>query len=288
MQERDQDYDVAEPAVGNGEDSDTLRSRAGRFWRSQPDRVNAADEPDATDDPAVDDQTALNDRAELDNDAALDNQTALDNETALNDETALDNQTALNDETELDDDETALDETGAGRRTDDTQPDDDVVVVAEVIETESVTPVGASAGRADEPFAMPAASSVADDPRDAVGNGTSVQASRADAAESAAAAAEADRDVPAAGASPAFGGQEWREIQATFVDDPHGAVQMAASAADSALNSLVTGLRERQSSLAGAGNQDTEQLRSALQEYRKFCQAISDIGRQLPEPAGTR
>ncbi len=96
---------------------------------------------------------------------------------------------------------------------------------------------------------------------------------------------------PAVGGEPgadrpdqAFGSQEWREIQATFVDDPHGAVQMAASAADSALNALVTGLRDRQSSLSAVGNQDTEQLRAALQEYRRFCQSISEIGRQLPEP----
>jgi hypothetical protein len=253
MHEEDQDYDVAEPAVGNGEDNDTQRSRASRFWRSQPDRVSAADGPDATDEAAADDRTAL------------DNETAPDNETGPDDESRLD------------------DETGATRRAGETQPDDDVVVVADVIEAEAVTPDGSDAQRAGEPFAMPAASAVADSPHVATGNGRSVQAGSAEQT-----AAAGDRDVRPAAASQSFGGQEWREIQATFVDDPHGAVQMAASAADNALNSLVTGLRERQSSLSAAGNQDTEQLRAALQEYRKFCQAISDIGRQLPEPAGAR
>ena len=42
MHDNDQDYEVAETAAASSEDSDALRSRAGRFWRSQPDRVSAA------------------------------------------------------------------------------------------------------------------------------------------------------------------------------------------------------------------------------------------------------
>ena len=85
-----------------------------------------------------------------------------------------------------------------------------------------------------------------------------------------------------------FDSQAWREIQASFVDDPRGAVQMAADAADSALSTLVTALRNQQASLDPAASKDTEQLRAALQEYRKFCQAISEVARRLPQPAASR
>jgi hypothetical protein len=82
--------------------------------------------------------------------------------------------------------------------------------------------------------------------------------------------------------------REWREIQASFVDDPRGAVQLAAEAADTALTALVTSLRERQSGLGPTAGQDTEQLRAALQGYRKFCQAISEVGHTLPQSAPSR
>jgi hypothetical protein len=278
MHENDQDYEVAEPAAVGSEDSESQRSRAGRFWRSQPDPVTTADEPDlddeavAHDGPVAHDETGLDDTATLDNETGLEAETGLDNETGLEAETGLDNETGLEAET------------GETRPADETMADDDdVVVVAEVIETEPATTAG---DRPGEPFAMPAAADASpSDVDDAARNGmaarTSVPGQRL-ADESAQQAAAGD--VPAAATAQSFGSQEWREIQATFVDDPHGAVQMAASAADSALNALVTGLRERQSSLSAVGSQDTEQLRAALQEYRRFCQSISEIGRQLPEP----
>lgn len=101
-----------------------------------------------------------------------------------------------------------------------------------------------------------------------------------------AATGTADMPLPGGyGTGPSFASHEWREIQATFVDDPHGAVQMAATAADTALTALVTGLRERHASLDPTATQDTEQLRAALQQYRRFCQAISEVGRQLPQSA---
>jgi hypothetical protein len=254
MNENDQDYEVADPAAVSSEDSDTQRSRAGRFWRSQPDPVTAADEPDLDDEAVAHDGPVARDENGIDDPATLDNETGLDGETS---------ETRPADETMAD--------------------DDDVVVVAEVIETEPATTAGERPG---EPFAMPATadaspSGLDDAARNGVDARTSVPGQRL-ADESAQEAAAGD--VPAAAGAQSFGSQEWREIQATFVDDPHGAVQMAASAADSALNALVTGLRERQSSLSAVGSQDTEQLRAALQEYRRFCQSISEIGRQLPEP----
>lgn len=269
MHENDQEYEVAEPAVAGAEDTDALPSRAGRFWRSQPDRVSAADEPDADDETVVRDETGLDDKA------------ALDNETGLGDETGLEDETG---ETRRADETVSADEAVPA---DETVSDDDVVVVAEVIETEPAIPAG---DRAGEPFAMPATvGATASGPDDTARNGMSAQtpvASQPLADETAQRAAAGEG--PAAATAQSFGSQEWREIQATFVDDPHGAVQMAASAAGSALDALVAGLRERQSSLSTAGPQDTEQLRAALQEYRKFCQAVSEIGRQLPERVTAR
>ncbi len=85
-------------------------------------------------------------------------------------------------------------------------------------------------------------------------------------------------------------GQQWHDIQAMFVDDPRGSVQLAAEAADAAVSSLVESLHERQARLgpaAGAANDtdrfDTEQLRETLREYRVFCEAVRDLGRRVPQ-----
>jgi hypothetical protein len=99
-----------------------------------------------------------------------------------------------------------------------------------------------------------------------------------------AAAGPADRGAGRAGLS-----QHWHNIQATFVDDPSGAVRLAAEAADAAVSALIGTLKERQSALLDvtgdtAAAQDTEQLRTALQDYRVFCQDIEEIGQRLPQP----
>jgi hypothetical protein len=84
--------------------------------------------------------------------------------------------------------------------------------------------------------------------------------------------------------------QQWHDIQAMFVDDPRGSVQLAAAAAETAIGTLVEDLQLRQAALAppvGASNDpgDTEQLREALRNYRIFCQSLTDIGQQLPRSA---
>jgi len=82
--------------------------------------------------------------------------------------------------------------------------------------------------------------------------------------------------------------REWHDIQASFVDDPRGAVQMAAEAAEEALTALVAALRERQSTVMSPDpDQDTEQMRSMLLEYRAFCRGIEEAGRRLPQAATT-
>lgn len=91
-------------------------------------------------------------------------------------------------------------------------------------------------------------------------------------------------------ARPADLGQQWHEIQAMFVDDPRGSVELAAAAADSAVSALLETLHHRQSALASAGTTSadpggTEQLREALRSYRIFCQSLTEIGQRFTQPA---
>lgn len=112
------------------------------------------------------------------------------------------------------------------------------------------------------------------------------------------AAADELEDHAGPAVSPAFDeepgkgalGQQWHDIQAMFVDDPSGSVQLAAEAADAAVSSLVAALHERQAGLGPAAGPvgdtdrpDTEQLRETLREYRVFCEAVRDLGRQVPQ-----
>jgi hypothetical protein len=85
-------------------------------------------------------------------------------------------------------------------------------------------------------------------------------------------------------------GQQWHDIQAMFVDDPRGSVELAAAAAESAVSALMEMLHQRQSALAPAGTSSadpggTEQLREALRSYRIFCQSLTEIGQRLAQPA---
>jgi hypothetical protein len=83
-------------------------------------------------------------------------------------------------------------------------------------------------------------------------------------------------------------GQEWRDIQAAFVDDPAGAVQLAADATSAALSTLIDSLRRAQSVLMNDGSSsrapDTEQLRAALRDYRTLCENVDQIGRRFAQP----
>jgi hypothetical protein len=88
----------------------------------------------------------------------------------------------------------------------------------------------------------------------------------------------------AAAASP--GGvtpQRWSEILTSFVDDPRGSVTMAADVVDSAVEELVNSVRARQRALGSwqGGETDTEQLRTALRDYRTFWNQVRQMS-----PAG--
>jgi hypothetical protein len=81
--------------------------------------------------------------------------------------------------------------------------------------------------------------------------------------------------VPAA----ALAGQQWPAIQAMFVDDPKGSVQRAAAAADEVVKAFVASLQREQEALRAAWDKDTstEDLRTALQQYRAFCGRLEGL-----------
>jgi hypothetical protein len=79
--------------------------------------------------------------------------------------------------------------------------------------------------------------------------------------------------------------EQWQDIQALFVDDPRGSVQLALQAVDGALTTFVDGLRERQAALApDARPGDTERLRAALRSSRDFWENLVSLGDQLRSP----
>ncbi len=89
--------------------------------------------------------------------------------------------------------------------------------------------------------------------------------------------ATAGDGVPAA----ALSEQQWPAIQAMFVDDPKGSVQRAAAAADEVAKAFVASLQREQAALRaswenGAGT-STEDLRTALQQYRAFCGRLEGL-----------
>jgi hypothetical protein len=84
-------------------------------------------------------------------------------------------------------------------------------------------------------------------------------------------------------------GPQWRDIQAQFVDDPQGSVQLAAAAVDEAVSELVESLHQRRASLTPAdgpadGPDNTEQLREALRSCRTFCENLAELSQQLAQP----
>jgi hypothetical protein len=71
--------------------------------------------------------------------------------------------------------------------------------------------------------------------------------------------------------------QRWREIQASFVDDPHETVREADQLADEVVNKLTTALTDRKHSLDErwqADKENTEELRLALRGYRELLDRL--------------
>ena len=83
--------------------------------------------------------------------------------------------------------------------------------------------------------------------------------------------------IPAA----ALSEQQWPAIQAMFVDDPQASVQRAAAAAEEVAKAFVASLQREQVALRAswqdAGDATTEDLRTALQQYRAFCGRLEGL-----------
>ena len=81
-------------------------------------------------------------------------------------------------------------------------------------------------------------------------------------------------------AAAAIASQRWSEILVAFVDDPRSSVKMAADAVDEAIGEFVDSVRARQRDLASTwqgAEAGTEQLRTALREYRKLGQRVQQL-----------
>ena len=84
--------------------------------------------------------------------------------------------------------------------------------------------------------------------------------------------------------------ERWSEILVSFVDNPRGSVKMAADAVDSAIEEVVASVRVRQRALASSwqsSETDTEQLRIALREYRRFSAQVRQMSPGEPARPGT-
>jgi hypothetical protein len=68
-----------------------------------------------------------------------------------------------------------------------------------------------------------------------------------------------------------------------FIDDPRAATEQAADLVDASVEAVVTAVKERQKSLLSAWHSDdagTEELRTALQQYRAFWNRLEDLPRE--------
>jgi hypothetical protein len=100
---------------------------------------------------------------------------------------------------------------------------------------------------------------------------------------------QARREPAAPDAPGSISPQRWSEILVSFVDNPRGSVKMAADAVDSAIEEVVASVRAQQEALASSwqsSETDTEQLRIALREYRKFGARVREMNPGAPTRPG--
>ena len=93
-------------------------------------------------------------------------------------------------------------------------------------------------------------------------------------------AAAGVRDVAAGGRTDQDPTGRWHEIQAAFVDDPRRSVELAAGLTDDSASALVTAVQDRLTALQSTwqgGDDDTEQLRSVLREYRDLWMRLGEF-----------
>jgi hypothetical protein len=87
--------------------------------------------------------------------------------------------------------------------------------------------------------------------------------------------------TPAVGATP---DSNWPQIQSLFVDDPLAAVQQAADVVGGALAALTAAANNREQTLRGGwqgAGTGTEELRTALREYRDLAGRLSTLAQDL-------
>lgn len=73
--------------------------------------------------------------------------------------------------------------------------------------------------------------------------------------------------------------QRWKQIQATFVDDPRDSLTQAAGTVDEAIEAFIATARKRQAWLASSWqgrDAGTEELRTALRDYRAFWSSVTE------------
>jgi hypothetical protein len=148
--------------------------------------------------------------------------------------------------------------------------------------TEPVTMTGSSHGTSAEAPAYsgtatgdPADSAASDTPAGSTVNGTGNGTGSA-------------IPMPGSSATPAASGatpdSNWPQIQALFVDDPLAAVQQAADVVGGALAALTAAANNREQTLRGGWQGDgtgTEDLRTALREYRDLAGRLSTLAQDL-------
>jgi len=134
---------------------------------------------------------------------------------------------------------------------------------------------------AREPVVAEAQEPAVTDPRDEAEEAAVTEAQEPAMAETEQRAVAPEPTVTGAGQpAAAITSQRWSEIMVAFVDDPRGSVKMAADAVDEAIDEFVNSVRGRQHDLAAtwqSAGADTEQLRTALREYRKLGLRVEQL-----------
>jgi predicted component of type VI protein secretion system len=78
----------------------------------------------------------------------------------------------------------------------------------------------------------------------------------------------------------------WRELQASFVDDPGESVQRADGLVSEVVESLTSTLTSRTNALRdrwkSAESADTEELRQALRDYRSVLEHLLALSSKSP------
>jgi predicted lipid-binding transport protein (Tim44 family) len=123
-------------------------------------------------------------------------------------------------------------------------------------------------------------------PEERVPAGKKSPEERAPAGNQAAAAKESpENQAPVAARTRLFEDQDvarfreqWRELQAGFVDEPRGAVREADTLVSQMMDRLTSQLAEQKRVLQGESDAvDTEQLRVALQRYRSLFDQMLQV-----------